>query len=170
MDGAVRGDAGYSETSALVWRHVLGERSHLIQRDHGELRSRTERPIGLCAVTPYSPTDPFRRYAVADLIHLAGTIAVGNDERIWHAVAEGVLTLLDIARVDPRGHDPDAHLAGRGTRVGHLANHQHLTSWPLFLVPNCPHLRASLRIATPKLSQLRAILRANNSFQQTAPR
>src|SRR5271156_4139981 len=122
----------------------------MIQRDHGELRRRTERAIGLRSVTPHAPTEPFRRYAVADLIHLPGAIAVRNDAWIWHAVPEGILTLLDVARVYPRGHHPDAHLAGCGTRIGHLTNHQDFPSWPLLLVPSCPHSTVSLR--TPTLS------------------
>ena len=117
----MRRDAGYPETSALFRRHVLGQGSDMIQRNHSKLRGRAERAIGLCAVTPHSPADPFGRYALTDLIDPPGAVAVRNDARIWHAEAERVLTLLDIAGIYAGGRDPNADLArlrveGRASR------------------------------------------------------
>ena len=99
MYGAVRCDAGYTKASALVRRHTLRQESDMIQRHNRELCGRAERPIRLCAITPHRPTDPVGRYAFADLIDSPCAIAMRNDARIWHAHAERVLTLFDIAGV-----------------------------------------------------------------------
>jgi hypothetical protein len=84
----------------------------MIERDHGKLSGRAERTVGLRAITPHRPAYPVGRNAFADLIDSPGTITMGNDTRIWHADAERVLTLFDIARVDAGGRDPNANLAG----------------------------------------------------------
>src|SRR5580700_6057785 len=88
MDSPMGRDARYPQTSSLLQRHILRQRSNMIERDHGKLRGRPERPIRLRAVTPPRPADPVGRYAFADLIHLPRSIAVRNDARIWHADAE----------------------------------------------------------------------------------
>ncbi len=51
--------AGNAETRTLFQRHAFGELSHLFQRNHGELSRGSERSIGLSAITPDTPTDPF---------------------------------------------------------------------------------------------------------------
>src|SRR5689334_14185272 len=108
MHSAMGRDAGYPQTSALIRRHILRQRSNMIERDHRKLRGRSEWSIRLGAVAPYSPPDPLGRYALADLIDSPSAIAVRNDARIWHANAERILTLLDIARIYARRRDPNA--------------------------------------------------------------
>ena len=84
-DGAMSRDARYPEASAFLRRHTLRQRRDMIERNNSKLRRRAERAIGLCAVAPYSPADPFRRYALTDLIDLPGAIAVRDNARIGHA-------------------------------------------------------------------------------------
>src|SRR5215831_15491704 len=97
MDSAMCRDAGYPEASALVHRHVLGQGGDLIHGDHRELRRGTKRTVRLGSIAPHRPTDPGGRNAVTDLVHRPGTVAVRNDARIGHAVAERVLALPDVA-------------------------------------------------------------------------
>jgi hypothetical protein len=110
----------------------------VIQRDHRKLRRGAEWAIGLCAVAPYCTPDPVGRHAFADLVHAPCAIAMRNDPRIRHAETEGVLTLLDIARVYAGGRDPIADLAGCRSRIRHLANHQYFPRRTLLLVPKLP--------------------------------
>jgi hypothetical protein len=112
----------------------------MIERNHGKLCSGAERAIGLRAVTPHRPADPLGRHALADLIYLPCAIAMRNDPRIRHAIAKGILTLLDIAGVYARGRDPNADLASGRARIGHFANYQDIPRWSLLLVPSCSHL------------------------------
>src|SRR5215468_1828171 len=84
MNAAVSRDAGYPEASAFLRRHVLRQRRDMVERDNSKLCRRAKWAIGLCAVAPYSPTDPFRRYALTDLVHLTGSVAVRDDARIRH--------------------------------------------------------------------------------------
>jgi hypothetical protein len=111
MDSAMGRDAGYPKASALLRGHVLWKRSDMIQRNHGKLCGRAEWAIGLCAVTPHSLADPIRRYSFADLIYMSGTIAMRNNPRVCHPEAEGVLPLLDIARVYAGSRDPNANFS-----------------------------------------------------------
>src|SRR5580658_7735754 len=122
MDSAMGRNARYPKARALIRRHALRQKSDMIQRHNRELCGRPERPIRLRAITPHRPPHPFRRYAVAYLIHSPRAIAVRNDARIWHADTERVLTLFDIARVDAGGRDPNAYLARPRARVWHLAD------------------------------------------------
>src|SRR6516164_6257858 len=119
MYGAVRRDTWYPKASALVRRHVLRKRSHMIQRHDRKFRGGAERAIRLRAIAPYRPTDPVRRHTFTDLIHASGAVAMRNDPRIRHAQAEGVLTLLDIARIYARRCNPNADFtaAGRGSVI-----------------------------------------------------
>src|SRR4029078_3994335 len=82
------------------------------------------------------------RTAVAALVDHAGAVAVRDDARVGHAVAEGIVALLDVAGIDPRGGDADAHLAGGGRWIVHLADHEDGERGALALVPGCFHLRA----------------------------
>jgi hypothetical protein len=115
----------------------------MIERNHCKLCSRAKRAIGLCAVTPHRPADPFGRHTVADLIHLPRTVAVRNDAPIRHAVIEGVLPLLEIAGLMPEAAIRMRTSPSGRTRVGHLANHQHIPRQPLLFIPSCPHLKNS---------------------------
>src|SRR5580658_7784808 len=98
MDSAMRRDAGYPQTSALLRRHVVGQKSNMIERNHGKFCGSAERPIRLRAVTPHWPTHPIGRYSFTHLIDAPCAIAMRNDPRIRHAVPEGILTLFDVAR------------------------------------------------------------------------
>jgi hypothetical protein len=99
MYGGVCHDTGYPKASALVLGHIVWQGSKMVNGDHGEFSGNAERPMGLRAVTPYWPTDPFGRYTFTNLVYDPGAIAVRNDERVRHAIAESVLTLLYIAWV-----------------------------------------------------------------------
>jgi hypothetical protein len=88
VDGAVSRDARNPEASALRRRHILREWSNMIQRDYGKLRGSAEWAIGLCAVTPDATADPFLRYAIPDLIHLPGPVAMRNNPGVWHAYSK----------------------------------------------------------------------------------
>jgi hypothetical protein len=99
MYRSMSGYAGNSETGTLFQRHAFGELSDLFQRNRGELSRSSERSIGLSAITPDTPTDPFTRHSLTDRINSARTIAVGNDTRISHPDAKRVLALLDIAGI-----------------------------------------------------------------------
>src|SRR6516165_7367357 len=79
MDCAVSRDAGYSKASAFLGRHVLSEGCDMIERNNGELRGRPERAVRLRTVAPHLPTNPFGRYALADLIHPSGPVAVRDN-------------------------------------------------------------------------------------------
>src|SRR5215470_2619484 len=116
----------------------------MIQRNNCKLRSRAEWAIGLCAVAPDSPADPFNRYPATYLIHLPGPIAMRNDPRIRHAQPERILALFDVAGVYARGPDPNPDFSGSGSRVRHLANDQHIAGRSLLLVPRCLHSPTSL--------------------------
>jgi hypothetical protein len=63
----------------------------------------------------------------------------GMTRGVGHPGAEGVLPLLQVARVDAGGGDADADLARAGLRVRHLAADQDVTGRPLPLVPGCSH-------------------------------
>src|ERR1700746_918333 len=139
MYGSMRSNARYAEASALFHRHVVRQWRHLFNRDHCELRRRPERSIGLGAVAPYRTPHPLRVHAWTHLVYSTSAITVWNDARICHSVPKGVLTLLNIAWIDPRGSNANANFSSRGTWVRNLSHCQHLASWPLFLVPSCLH-------------------------------
>jgi hypothetical protein len=67
--------AGNAETRTLFQRHAFGELNDLFHRNRGELSRSSERSIGLSAVTPDRPTDPFTRHSFTDRINGARTIA-----------------------------------------------------------------------------------------------
>src|SRR4051812_11564339 len=102
--GAAEGDAGGAPSRGFRAAH-----STLASRD-----SPTRNPVGDL---------PRRRgYAVAHAVDGAGPVAVRDDARVRHAMAEGVLTLLDVAGVDAGGDDADADLARSWLRIRHLAD------------------------------------------------
>lgn len=86
-----------------------------------------------------SLAQPIGGDAVADLVNLAGSVAMWNDAREWHPQAECVGALLDVPGIDAGCDDTNAHLAGTGMRVGHLAYDQHVFRWSLLFVPSCFH-------------------------------
>src|SRR5271155_1400016 len=73
-------------------------------------------------------------------MHAPGTITVRNHARIRHAVAKGVLALLDIAGIDARGSNANTNFSGRWSRVRHLADDQHFASGSLLFVPCRLHI------------------------------
>ena len=102
MDSPMSRYAGNAETRTLFQQRAFGELNDLCQRNRGELSRSSERSIGLSAITPDTPTNPFTRHSLTDRINGARTIAVRNDTRVWHPDAERILAFLDIARIDPR--------------------------------------------------------------------
>src|ERR1700740_3137367 len=130
MNGSVRRDTGNAKTSALLHRHAFRQTSDLLHGHHGKLRRRAKRAIRLGSVTPHRTTHPFRRNASAKLIHAPSAIAMLNHTRIRHAVAKGVLALLDISGTDARGSNANANFSGRRNRVRHFADHEHFASGP----------------------------------------
>src|ERR1700722_17520338 len=91
--------AGNAKTRTLFQRHAFGKLNDLFQRNRGEFSRSSERSIGLSAITPATPSDPFTQHSVTDRINGARTIAMGNDTRIRHPDAKRVLALLHIAGI-----------------------------------------------------------------------
>jgi hypothetical protein len=75
----------------------------------------------------------------AELVDQTGTVAVRHNARIGHADAEGVLPLLEVARVDARGHDPDAYFAATWLRLVQIADDEDVPCRPLSFVPDSLH-------------------------------
>ena len=61
---------------------------------------RAERPVRLRAVAPDASADPVGGHAFSDEVDVSRTVAVRDHARIRHAVAEGGLSLLDVAGID----------------------------------------------------------------------
>jgi hypothetical protein len=139
MHGAVRGDAGNAQAGPLRERHRIGQRHRLRGRHHHVLRGCAERPVALRAVAPHALAQPRGRHPRAHLVDGARAVAVRDHARARHAVAERILALLDVARVDARAGHAQAHFAGAGLRVGHFADHQHVACGALSFVPGCDH-------------------------------
>jgi len=57
----------------------------MIERNYCEICGRPKLAVRLCTVAPHSPTDPFGRDSLSDLIHRAGPVAMRNNARIGHA-------------------------------------------------------------------------------------
>src|SRR5580704_15110302 len=88
MDCAVRRNAGNPKTCTLFRRHLLGKRRNMIEWHDSKLGRRAKRAIGLRAITPRSPPNPFRRYTITDQMHRAGAVTVRNNARKRHAQPE----------------------------------------------------------------------------------
>src|SRR5215472_13011105 len=91
--------SGYAKTCSLLQKHAFWKFDHLLERNHGVLCGSSEGAIGLSAIAPYAPTDPFPRNAITDCIDRAGTVAVRNDTRVRHPYAKRIFALLDIAGI-----------------------------------------------------------------------
>ena len=72
----------------------------MIEWHDGEFGGSAEGAVGLGCVTPDALAYQIARDAVTDLIDFARPVTVRNDARVWHAEAEGILTLLDVAGID----------------------------------------------------------------------
>ncbi len=114
MHRAMGRDAGNAEAGTLLKRHVVGQPGHQPHRDDGVCCGGAKRAVRLRAVAPDSLPKPVRRYTLAREIDDTGPVAVRDDTRERHAVAVDVEPFLDIARVDARGRDSDAHLSRGG--------------------------------------------------------
>lgn len=122
VDRSVSGDSGNAETSALLERHGVGQWGCSVQRNHGVLGGGAKRTIGLRSVAPYAAPQPFGWDSVTYLVHHSGAIAMGNDPRVRHAISEGILPLLDVARIDARYGNAKPDFSGARERIGHIAN------------------------------------------------
>jgi hypothetical protein len=105
MDSAMGGYARDAKTCTLIHTHVFGKRHGLLDGDHRELRSRTERAIRLRSVAPYGPSEPIPRNPIADSIHMTSAITMWYDSRIRHTIGKRVLALLNVAWIDSGGRD-----------------------------------------------------------------
>lgn len=76
-----------------------------------------------------------------------------DDPRIRHAYAEGVLTLLDIARIYARGRDPNADLARCRVGSGISPTASASFAGPCFLYHAALIWKASLLWVFPQVSQ-----------------
>jgi hypothetical protein len=142
MDSAMGGDAGNAEASALFERD-LGRKSYSVsRRDYGILRRRPERPVALSAEAPYPIPDTRSWDTFTHPIDDARTIAVGYHPRKSHLYTEGILALLDVARINARCGDADAHLFSLGLWIRHLPDNHHFLRGAQFLVPSCLHIDA----------------------------
>ena len=105
---------------------------------------RAERPVGLSSITPYGSPQPFRRNTSAELINAPCPIAMGNHARVRHAVAERVLSFLDVSWVDARRQQPRMRTSP-GPGVGSDISPTVSTSRaePLPFIPSCSHVMTS---------------------------
>src|SRR6266480_3718192 len=145
MNRSMRGDARYAEASALLERNAVRQRYGL-RGGHDDILGRSaERAIGLRPVAPHALADSRARDALPDAVDGPRSIAVGNHARERHAVAESVLTLLDVTRIDSGCSDPDTHLAWLRLRVGQRADDKDVSGWTLLFVPRGVHPARPLR-------------------------
>src|SRR5438045_381664 len=103
-------------------------------------------PAGASARTRSMSPSPVRTTASAPArppvtypVHPPRAIAMGNDAGIRHAIAEGILALLDLTGIDARHGHANPHFARAGGRVGQLPEHEHVPRRPLLLVPCGSH-------------------------------
>src|SRR2546426_5276469 len=149
MNRSMRGDARYAEASALLERNAVRQRYGL-RGGHDDILGRSaERAIGLRPVAPHALADSRARDALPNAVDGARSIAVGNHARVRPAVAESVLSLLDVTRIDSGCSDPDTHLAWLRLRVGQRADHENLSGWTLLFVPRGIHPARPLRGQLP---------------------
>src|SRR5205823_10359605 len=157
MNRSMRGDARYAEASALLERNAVRQRYGL-RGGHDDILGRSaERAIGLRPVAPHALADSRARDALPDAVDGPRSIAVGNHARGRHAVAESVLTLLNVTRIDSGCSDPDTHLAWLRLRVGQRADDENLSGWTLLFVPRGVHpylLGTRRRSSTERLSMI----------------
>src|SRR5438552_17655728 len=99
MNRPMSGYARNPQTCSLFQRHACGKLNHLLQGNNSVLGGGSERTVGLSAITPHAPPDPFLRDTFAHCINSARSVAVRNDTWIWHPDAKRILTFLDIARI-----------------------------------------------------------------------
>src|SRR3989442_15115354 len=145
MNRSMRGDARYAEASALLERNAVRQRYGL-RGGHDDILGRgAERAMGLRPVAPHALADSRARDALPDAVDGPRSIAVGNHARERHAVAESVLPLLNVTRIDSGCSDPDTHLAWLRLRVGQRADHENLSGWTLLFVPRSIHPPRPLR-------------------------
>src|SRR5947208_16810387 len=98
--------------------------------------------MGLRPVPPPLLADSRAPDALPNAVDGPRPIAVGNHARERHAVAESVLSLLNVTRIDSGCSDPDTHLAWLWLRVGQRANDENLSGWTLLFVPRGVHAAA----------------------------
>jgi hypothetical protein len=135
----MRGYAGNAETCSLLQRYAFREWNNLLQGNHCVLGSGSEGAITLSAITPDAPTDPFPRYAIADRIDSAGTIAVRNDAWIRHPDAERIRALFDIPRIHARGGDSNSNLTCAGLGFFHVTDDEYISRCALLFAPSGFH-------------------------------
>jgi hypothetical protein len=102
-------EAGADFVRDLV-RHVDGQR----RGNNRCLRRGSERAVGLGAVDPHAASDSTAVHVSTNRFDDAGAVAVRHNLGKGHLRAEPTATLLDVARVDAREPQPDAHLARTG--------------------------------------------------------
>ena len=129
VNTAVRRDSRDAKACALLETHFIRERCRVCHRDDRILGGRTERTIGLRTVAPHTAAEALSATPSPTRSMMSRAVAVWNDTRIRHSVAKSILALLDVAGIDSRGDNPDAHFARSGHRIGHVADGQYI-SWP----------------------------------------
>src|SRR5436190_12060638 len=152
MHTTVRRDAGNPETGSLLEGDALRQRHSLLDGYDGVFGSRAEGPVRLRAVTPDALAHPVSRDTLANEIDVARTVAMRDHTRVRHAIAEGVLPLLDVAWIDARRYHPYTPFPATGSGIGHLADLQYLPRGSLLFVPRCAHLEPHCRGTPPGLS------------------
>lgn len=139
------GDAGNAEAGALLEGDVFRQRRDVRDGNDGELGGGAEWAVGLGAEAPCSFSDPVGRNAVADEVDGSSAVAVRDDTREGHAIAEGVLTLFGVAGIDSGGGDSEADLTGARYGIGHFADCENLLRGSLLFVPRCFHCVSPIR-------------------------
>src|SRR4029077_3873514 len=112
----------------------------------------------------YPPAHPVSRDTLAHEIDVARTVAMWDHTRVRHAIAEGVLTLLDVAWIDARRYHPYTHFPGTGSGIGHLADLQYLPRRSLLFVPRCAHLEPRC-----KRNSAASVSAARHQFAASSP-
>jgi hypothetical protein len=143
VNTAVRRDSSDAKACALLETHFIRERHRVCYRDDRILGGRAERTVGLRAVAPHPAADALSGDTIPNQIDDASAVAVRNDTWIRHAVAKGILPLLDVTGIDAGCRDTNSHFSRTGGGIGHDADPQHLAGWALLLVPSCAHIGVS---------------------------
>jgi hypothetical protein len=101
VNTAMRRNARDAETCPLFEGHAVGKR-HGVGRGHNRiLGGGAKRAVGLSRIAPHSPASrKIGGYSLASPIDDACAIAVGYHAGERHPVAERMLPLLDVTRID----------------------------------------------------------------------
>jgi hypothetical protein len=161
MNRPMSRDTGNAETGTLLQWHPFREWNDLLQGNNCILGGCPERAIGLSAIAPDAPTDPFLRHSVPNRINSARTIAVWYDTRIRNTYAKRILAFLDVAGIDAGEGNANPNLACVGLRVFHLTDDEYMSRCALSFIPSGFH---SLEFLTSSGARYDFVLQTGRSL------